>query len=101
MLGEGFEAFKSSQASFDILFVLTIFSFALSAYVVGWFIEIVGGPLMILSSISLGFYIFYSEVFSGLGYTLLFSLPFLIPGIFYIFAWDVKRKAQWKLNNNS
>jgi hypothetical protein len=38
-------------------------------------------------------------VYNGFGNVLLFSLPFLIPGIFYLIAWNIKRKA--KKNNNN
>ena len=100
MLGEGFAAFKNAYASFDVLFVITVFSFALSAYIVGWFIEIIGGPLLILCGLALGFYIGYNEAFSGFGNALFFSLPFLIPGVFYIFSWDIKRNARKKINCN-
>ncbi|OQX77761.1 MAG: hypothetical protein B6D64_07765 [Bacteroidetes bacterium 4484_276] len=100
MLSEGFETFKNAHNSFDALFVVTVFAFALSAYISGWFIEIIGGPLLILSGLSLGFYIGYSEVFSGFGNALFFSLPFLIPGIFYIISSYIKRRSPGKLNNN-
>jgi len=100
LLGDGFEAYKNAQASFDVLFVLTIMSFAFFAYIVGWFIEIVGGGLLVLSGLAMGLYIGFSEVFSGFGNALLFSLPFIIPGIFFIIAWDIKQKAKRSLNNN-
>ena len=100
MLGEGFTAFKNAHSPFDVLFVVTVFAFALSAYVVGWFIEIIGGPLLILCGLALGFYFGYGEAFSGFGNALFFSLPFLTPGVFYVISSYIKRKAPDKLNNN-
>lgn len=99
MLSEGFEAFKNTHAPNDVLIVITVVSFSLVAYIAGWYIEIIGGLLLILSGLSLGFYIAYSEVYSGFDNALLFSLPFLIPGVFYLIAWDIKRKSQKKLSD--
>jgi hypothetical protein len=100
LLGEGFEIYKNARASFDVLFVLTSLSFALFAYIVGWFIEIVGGGLLLLSGLSLGIYVGFSEVFSGFGNAMLFSLPFIIPGIFFIIAWGIKQNAKKRLIND-
>jgi len=100
LLGDGFEAYKNAQASFDVLFVLTITSFAFFAYIVGWLIEIVGGGLLVLSGLAMGLYIGFSDVFTGFGNAMLFSLPFIVPGIFFIIAWDIKQKAKKRLSNN-
>ena len=89
-IGEGFELFKSSGASHDILFVLTLFSLSLVAYIVGWFVEIVGGSLMSLTGIALPFYLVFTPVFQGAGTILTFSLPYLIPGILFVIAWRIK-----------
>ncbi len=100
LLGEGFEAYKNAHASFDVLFVLTILSFSFFANVVAWFIEIVGGGLLLLSGLAMGLYVGFSEVFTGFGNALLFSLPFIIPGIFFIIAWDIKQKAKKRIIND-
>ncbi|MFP4470076.1 MAG: hypothetical protein ACLFPE_05310 [Bacteroidales bacterium] len=89
-VGEGIELFKSSGASHDILFVLTLFSLSLVAYIAGWFVEIIGGSLMGLTGLVLPFYLMFSPVYQGPETILFFSLPFLIPGILYIIAWRIK-----------
>jgi hypothetical protein len=100
LLGDGFDAYKNAHASFDIFFVLTIMSFSFFAYVVAWFIEIVGGSLLILSGLAMGLYTGFSEVFTSFDNGLLFSLPFIIPGIFFIIAWVIKQKAKKRLIND-
>ncbi|MCF8367148.1 MAG: hypothetical protein K9H16_15265 [Bacteroidales bacterium] len=90
MLGQGFEMIKSRHASYDLLFLLTVFSFSFFAYIIGWIIEIVGGSLLTLSGIAIAFFVSFSEAFSGIVYVLLLSLPILIPGIFYLMSWRHK-----------
>jgi len=95
-LGRGLEVIKSSNSNFDLLFILTLFSFALVANIIGWLIEIVGGFLLLLSGLALGIIIFFSDVFGTFLYTMTFALPFLIPGVLFLIAWKIKYKA--KLN---
>lgn len=90
MLGQGFVMLKDAQASFDLLLLLTLFSFSFLAYVIGWIIEIVGGVLLTLAGIVIAIFVSFSLVFSGLGYVLLLSLPFLIPGILFLLSWKHK-----------
>jgi hypothetical protein len=90
MLGKGFAMLKDAQASYDLLFLLTLFSFSFFAYVIGWIIELVGGVLLLLSGMAIAFYVYFSPVFGGLGYVLLISLPFIIPGILFMFSWKHK-----------
>jgi hypothetical protein len=90
MTGEGFAMIKEAKASYDLLFLLTLFTFSFFAYVIGWIIEIVGGSLLLLSGIAIAFYLSFSEVFTGIGYVLLMSLPFIIPGILFLMSWRNK-----------
>lgn len=90
MTGEGFEMIKDAKASYDLLFLLTLFSFSFFAYIIGWIIEIVGGALLTLAGIAIAFYVYFSTVFAGFGYVFLLSLPFLAPGIFFILSWRHK-----------
>jgi len=94
LLGRGLEVIKTSSSNFDLLFILTLFSFALVANVIGWLIEIVGGFLLLLCGLALGSIILFSDVFGTLFYTLAFSLPFLIPGVFFLIAWKMKSSAK-------
>jgi len=93
-LGRGLEVIKSSNSNFDLLFILTLFSFALVANIIGWLIEIVGGFLLLLSGLALGIIIFFSDVFGTFLYTMAFALPFLIPGILFLIAWKIKYKEK-------
>jgi hypothetical protein len=93
-LGRGLEVIKASNSNFDLLFILTLFSFALVANVIGWLIEIVGGFLLLLCGLALGSIILFSDVFGTLMYTFAFSLPFLIPGVFFLIAWKIKYNAK-------
>lgn len=90
MVGRGFEMIKAAHASYDLLFLLTLFIFSFVAYVIGWVIEIVGGALLTLSGIAIGFYVGFSQVFGGTEYVLLIALPFIIPGIFFLMSWRHK-----------
>ena len=90
MTGEGFAMIKEAKASYDLLFLLTLFTFSFFAYVIGWIIEIVGGSLLLLSGIAIAIYLSFSEVFTGIGYVLLMSLPFIIPGILFLMSWRNK-----------
>lgn len=89
-IGQGYEAFHEADAAHDILFVLTLFSFALIANVVGWLVEIVGGALLSLIGIAMPFYLAFTPVFEGVGTLLTFSLPFLTPGVLFLIAWRIK-----------
>jgi hypothetical protein len=90
MIGEGFPMLKNAHASYDLLFLLTLFVFSFIAYVVGWVIEIVGGAMLSLAGIALGFYIAFSHVFQSWHYIPLVSLPFLLPGLFFLMSWRHK-----------
>lgn len=90
MTGQGFEMIREAKASYDLLFLLTLFTISLLAYIIGWIIEIIGGALMLLSGIAIAFYVAFSQVFVGAGYILLMSLPFIVPGIFYVMSWRNK-----------
>ncbi len=93
-LGRGLEVIKSSNSNFDLLFILTLFSFALVSNIIGWLIEIVGGFLLLLSGLALGIIIFFSDVFGTFLYTMAFALPFLIPGVLFLIAWKIKYKEK-------
>lgn len=90
MVGQGFDMIREARASYDLLFLLTLFIFSAIAYVVGWIIEIIGGTLLLLSGIAIAFYVAFSQVFGGTGYMLLMSLPFIIPGILFLLSWRNK-----------
>ncbi len=90
MVGEGYGVIKNANTSYDLMFLLALFGFSFLAYVIGWVIEIVGGVLLSLAGILIAFYVSFSEAFSGFYFVLLLSLPFLIPGLFFIFSWKNK-----------
>lgn len=90
MIGQGFEMIRIQKASYELLFLLTLFSLSFIAYIIGWVIEIVGGSLLTLTGIAIAVFVSFSDVFPGTGYVLLLALPFLIPGIFYLMSWRHK-----------
>ena len=90
MIGEGFPMIKAAKASYDLLFLLTLFTFSFFAYVVGWIIEIVGGALLTLAGLAIAVYISFSQVFTGTGYIFLLSVPFILPGILFLLSWRNK-----------
>lgn len=90
MIGDGFAMIREAKASYDLLFLLTLFTFSFFAYVVGWIIEIVGGALLTLAGLSIAFYISFSQVFTGTGYIFLLSAPFILPGILFLLSWRNK-----------
>jgi len=90
MLGQGFEMIKANKASYELLFLLTLFSLSFVAYIIGWVIEIVGGSLLTLAGIAIAVFVSFSDVFQGTAYVLLLSLPFFIPGVFYLMSWRHK-----------
>ena len=94
LLGQGLQVIKTSTSNFDLLFILTLFSFALVANVIAWFFEIVGGFLLLLCGLTMGVIIAFSDVFGSFGYTLIFSMPFLIPGTFFLVAFIIKNKLK-------
>jgi F0F1-type ATP synthase membrane subunit a len=96
-VGRALDIIKSSNSNFDLLFLLTLFSFALVANIIGWFIEIIGGGLLLLCGMVLGFAVAFSDVLNTLTFTLSLSLPFLIPGVFFILSW----RSKFKLKENT
>lgn len=87
MVGEGFPMIKAAKSSYDLLFLLTLFTFSTFAYIVGWIIEVVGGSLLTLAGLAIAFYISVSEVFSEAAYVFLLAVPFLLPGILFLLSW--------------
>jgi len=85
---------KDAKASYDLLFILTMVSLSLVAYIIGWLIEIVAGILLSLIGIIFGAYIFYSAVFHGISYIFIFTIPFILPGLLLIYAWIIKVKRK-------
>ena len=92
-LGEGIHVFREIGPSYDFLFVLTLFSFGLIAYIIAWLMEIVGGSLLTLMGIALGLYIATSPQLSSASNIVKYSIPFILPGIFFIMAWRAKLTA--------
>ena len=90
MIGQGFEMIKIHKASYELLFLLTLFSLSFIAYIIGWVIEIIGGALLTLTGIAIAVFVSFSDVFPGTVYVLLLSLPFLVPGVFYLMSWRHK-----------
>jgi uncharacterized membrane protein YjjP (DUF1212 family) len=98
LLGEGFPVLKQAKASYDLLFILTMLSLSLVSYITGWFIEIVAGILLSLIGVIFGVYTSFSIVFEKSSTLFIFTLPFLIPGILFIYAWIVKVKRKKNTN---
>ncbi len=90
MIGEGFPMIKAAKASYDLLFLLTLFTFSFFAYAVGWIIEIVGGALLTLAGFAIAFYVSFSQVFNGAGYIFLLAVPLIFPGILFLLSWRNK-----------
>jgi hypothetical protein len=87
MFGHGFAMLREAHASFELLLLLTLFTLSTIGYTIGWLIEIAGGILLALAGIITGFFVFFSPVFGTTCYTMLLSLPLLLPGIFYLLSW--------------
>lgn len=87
MIGEGFPMIKAAKSSYDLLFLLTLFTFSIFAYIVGWIIEVVGGSLLTLAGLAIAFYTSVSDVFSDAGYIFLLAAPFILPGILFLLSW--------------
>lgn len=90
MIGEGFPMIKEAKASYDLLFLLTLFTFSFFAYAVGWIIEIVGGTLLTLAGLAIAFYISVSQIFTGTVYIFLLAGPLIFPGILFLLSWRNK-----------
>jgi len=86
----GLADFNQSTANADLTFVFILFCLCLIAYVLSWFIEIVGGTLLTLAAILLPLYVYYNEGISAYNSLFFYGLPFLIPGILFIIAWRIK-----------
>nr|NQU92506.1 hypothetical protein [Bacteroidota bacterium] len=100
-LGVGIEVFRGNGQSYDFLFVLTLFSFGLVSYIIAWFMEIIGGSLLTLMGIALGLYVAFSPLLAGTSNILIYSLPFVLPGIFFILAWRAKYLATKEQKNSA
>ncbi len=87
---QGLAGFGQPTATTDLTFILLLFSLCLIAYVLSWFIEIVGGTLLTLAAILLPLYVYYNEGISAFTSLVFYGLPFLIPGILFIIAWRIK-----------
>lgn len=74
----------------ELTFVIILSSLCLIAYVLSWFVEIVGGTLLTISALLLPFYVHFSEGISACSSAIYYGLPFLIPGILFIIAWRIK-----------
>ena len=93
-IGQATVILKESNASYDLLFILTMISVSLVAYFIGWFIEIVAGVLLSLIGVILGIYVSCSTVFLDNKYFLIFIVPFLLPGLLLVYAWIIKVKRK-------
>ncbi|MBE0637593.1 MAG: hypothetical protein IH598_03650 [Bacteroidales bacterium] len=74
----------------ELTFVIILFSMCLIAYILSWFIEIIGGLLLTISAVLLPFYVQLNEGISASKSLIYYGLPFLIPGILFIIAWWIK-----------
>jgi len=99
-IGRTLDVIKTSNSNYDLLFLLTLFSFALVANIIGWFVEIVGGTLLLLCGIALGITVAFSDVLNTLTFTFALSMPFLLPGTFLILSWNSKYKLTKRMNND-
>lgn len=94
LIGDGLFIVKNAKATFDLLFILTMVSLSLVAYIIGWFIEIVAGILLSMIGIIFGAFVLYSTVFQGNSYLFIFTFPFIVPGFLLIYAWIIKVKRK-------
>lgn len=82
--------FQAQPETPDFTFILILTSLCLIAYILSWFIEIVGGALLTLAALILPFYVHNFEGISAFSSFVFFGLPFLIPGLLFIIAWRIK-----------
>jgi hypothetical protein len=86
----GLAGIDQATATTNLTFILLLFSLCLIAYVLSWFIEIVGGTLLTMAAILLPLYVYYNEGISLHTSLYFYGLPFLIPGLLFIIAWRIK-----------
>jgi predicted phage tail protein len=99
MAGQGFEILKTSASDKAINIVFLLLSISLFAYLAGWVIEILGGILLLLTGILLGFYLSLNQLFSDPVHFFILSVSLMIPGILFMLSWRHKLLRIRKANS--
>lgn len=87
---EGMADFTMQSKTRDLTIVTILCSLCFISYIVSWSAEIVGGLLLTLSAIMLPSFVYFAEGIPGFTAIVYYGLPFLIPGILFIIAWQIK-----------
>ena len=74
--------------------VLALLLFADFGYLFSWFKEKEGGIVLSVSGFLLGMNVFYSGGMDDVGMTLIYMLPFLIPGLMFLWLGTHKNKKE-------
>ena len=74
--------------------LMTLLVFAAFGYFFSWFKEKEGGIVLSVSGVLLGMNVFYSGGMNDMGMTLIYMLPFLVPGLMFWWLGTHKNKKE-------
>jgi hypothetical protein len=84
LIGEGLAQLFSGQ--FSVIPILLMMIITVSGYILSWKREFAGGLIMILGGLVMGIYLLIITGFSGGVMAVYYSLPFIIPGMLFLFS---------------
>jgi hypothetical protein len=90
MTGMGLEMLSESPDKYAMTLTFSLIGVSFLAYLAGWVVEIAGGIIMLVSGISLSFYLHINQLFDNPAHFYLLSVALIIPGLFYLFSWRHK-----------
>ena len=90
MIGEGFPDLINQQDG-QLITVMSLLGVVVIGYIFAWFREKEGGIILIFISVIIGLYLLYLSENNVLA-AIIYCLPFLIPGILFLFYSYKKNK---------
>ncbi|MCB2220672.1 MAG: hypothetical protein KQI35_09770 [Bacteroidetes bacterium] len=92
IIGEGVPEFKEGIPA-ELRSVIILLGFATLGYIFAWFREKEGGLTMSIAGVILGLNMFYMGGTKDTWAVLIFSLPFLVPGLMFWWVGLEKEKG--------
>ncbi len=90
-IGEGIPGLMKSDNG-QLRSIMLLLAFATLGYIFGWFREKEGGVFMMVAGFLLGADMFYYSGTKDIMAVLVYSLPFIIPGVLFYLAWKKEVK---------
>ncbi len=79
--------------------MMLLMGFALLGYIFAWFREKEGGYVLVFSGVVMGLTMFYDGGLNDISLILVYSLPFIVSGLLFLWAGKSSEIMKSKLNN--